>query len=154
MTAINVQGSVFAKAVSNWTSASLWPTESALGENPSLLVMLCQAAPFWVVFLCKVWVLFLCFYVFYHVIVVLKCFCLFIAHKKCFAAELSCWFEDFIFETANGWMCLFVEGCAVLAKVCEHFDDFTSFLGLACDFSHGRWSAWVRRNPPRFLILV
>lgn len=30
------------------------------------------------------------FYVFYHVIVVLKCFCLFIAHKKCFAAELSC----------------------------------------------------------------
>lgn len=96
------------------------------------------------------------FYVlcFLSVIDVFKWFFLFIAHKKCFAAELSCWFEDFIFETANGWMCLFVEGCAVLAKVCEHFDDFTSFLGLVRDFSHGRWSAWVCRNPPRFLILV
>lgn len=47
-----------------------------------------------------------------------------------------------------------MEGCAVLVKVCERFDDFTSFLGLVRDFSHGRWSAWVRRNPPRFLILV
>lgn len=88
------------------------------------------------------------FYVFYHLLLFLNDFSSLLPIK-------SALLLNSVVELKTSYLRRrIVEGCAVLVKVCERFDDFTSFSGLVRDFSHGRWSAWVRRNPPRFLILV